>query len=218
MYIPPAFLETRLEVMHDLIRSHPLALLITDGPGGLAASPIPFLVFPEEGANGTLRGHMARANGQWQDLQGGAECLAVFQGAQGYVTPSWYPNKEATHKVVPTWNYVTVQAWGRPAVIDDAAWVRRLVVDLTGAQEQARPQPWSPSDAPEDYLAAMLQMIVGIEIPIDRIEGKWKLSQNREEIDRLGVIKGMGAAADPHRNPPLAELVAERHDKLQSPR
>jgi transcriptional regulator len=208
MYIPPAFLETRLEVMHGLIRTHPLAWLFSAGAGGLAATPIPFLVYPGEGENGTLRGHMARGNPQWQDL--GAECLVVFQGEHGYVTPSWYPSKPDTHKVVPTWNYVTVQAWGRPAVIEDPAWLRRLLDALTGALEQSRPLPWSPAEAPDDYLAAMIKMVVGLEIPIDRIEGKWKMSQNREDRDRAGVIQGLGAADDPHRNPAMADLVAER--------
>ena len=218
MYIPPAFLETSLEVMHDLIRSHPLAWLVSAGAGGLAATPIPFLVYPGEGANGTLRGHMARANPQWQDLAVAAECLLVFQGEHGYVTPSWYPSKEATHKVVPTWNYATVQAWGKPAVVEDPAWLRRLLDDLTGAQEQVRPRPWSPGDAPGDYLAAMIRMVVGLEVPIARLEGKWKMSQNREDGDRAGVIQGLGAADDPHRNPALADLVAGRWPGRQSPR
>ena len=209
MYIPSAFLETRLEVIHGLIRSHPLAWLITGGAGGLAATPIPFLIDPATGANGTLRGHMARANPQWQDLRD-SECLAVFQGEHGYVTPSWYPGKQATHKVVPTWNYITVQAWGRAAVIEDPAWLRPFLEELTAGQEQARPMPWSPSDAPEDYLAAMMQGIVGLEIPIARIEGKWKLSQNREDADRLGVIEGLRAADDPHGNRALADRVEER--------
>lgn len=217
MYIPAAFLETRLEVMHGLIRSHPLAWLITGGAGGLAATPIPFLIDPGAGANGTLRGHMARANAQWHELEGGAECLVVFQGEHGYVTPNWYPSKQETHKVVPTWNYITVQAWGKPAVIEDPVWLRRLLEDLTGAEEGQRPQPWLPSDAPEDYLAAMMQAIVGLEIPIARIEGKWKLSQNREDADRRGVIEGMGAPDDPHHNQPLADLVAERFQP-QSPK
>ena len=208
MYIPPAFLETSLEVMHGLIRSHPLGWLISSGAGGLAATPIPFLVDPGAGGNGTLRGHMARSNPQWQDL--GAEVLVVFQGEHGYVTPSWYPSKAETHKVVPTWNYATVQVWGQPAVIQDPAWLRSLLDQLTGAQEQVRPRPWSPADAPEDFIAAMVQGVVGLELPIARIEGKWKMSQNREDGDRAGVIQGLGAADDPHRNPALAGQVAER--------
>lgn len=218
MYIPTAFLETRPEVLQGLIRSHPLALLVSAGPDGLAATPIPMLLYPGEGANGVLRGHLARANGQWRDLAGGAECLAVFQGEHGYVTPSWYPSKQAAHKVVPTWNYATVQAWGRPAVVEDPAWLRRLLDDLTGAQEQARPLPWSPADAPQDFIAAMIQAVVGIEIQVGRMEGKWKMSQNREDGDRAGVIAGLGAADDPHRNQPLAGLVAERWPERQSPR
>jgi transcriptional regulator len=208
MYIPAAFLESRLEVMHDLVRSHPLALLISAGAGGLAATPIPFLVRPE-GDFGVLRGHMARANVHWKDLAGG-ECLVVFQGEQGYVTPSWYPSKQDTHKVVPTWNYITVQAWGTATVIEDAGWLRTLLEDLTGSQEQRRPQPWSPSDAPDDFIATQMQAIVGLEIPIGRIEGKWKLSQNRADADRAGVIAGMGTPGDPHGNQPLADLVDAR--------
>jgi transcriptional regulator len=207
MYIPAAFLETRLEVMHGLIRAHPLAWLVSSGAGGLAATALPFLVDP--GGNGTLRGHLARANGQWQDLRD-SECLVLFQGEQGYVTPSWYPSKQTTHKVVPTWNYITVQAWGRPAVIEDPVWLRRLLEDLTAAQEQRRAVPWSPGDAPAAYIASMMQAIVGVEIPIDRIEGKWKLSQNRDEADLLGVIAGLGAADDPHGNRTLAERTAVR--------
>jgi transcriptional regulator len=208
MYIPAAFLESRLEVMHDLVRSHPLALLISAGAGGLAATPIPFLVCPGAGGNGVLRGHMARANAHWKDLAG-VECLTVFQGEQGYVTPSWYPSKQDTHKVVPTWNYITVQAWGTATVIEDAAWLRTLLTGLTGSQEQRRPQPWSPGDAPDDFIATQMQAIVGLEIPIGRIEGKWKLSQNRMDQDRAGVITGMGTPGDPHGNQPLADLIAD---------
>ncbi|MCG3165531.1 MAG: Protease synthase and sporulation protein PAI 2 [Bacteroidia bacterium] len=153
---------------------------------------------------------MARANPHWRELQGAAECLVVFMGPQGYVTPSWYPSKRETQKVVPTWNYVTVHAWGRPRIVEDAAWLRRQIDELTRSQESVRPEPWAVGDAPDDYLAAQMQAIVGIEIPIARIEGKWKLSQNRPEADRAGVVAGLGSPDDPNGNAAMAELMVER--------
>ena len=209
MHIPPAFREDRTEVLHDLIRLHPLGLLTTAGEGGLVATPIPFLVYADEGHNGTLRAHMARANPHWRALQGAAECLVVFMGPQGYVTPSWYPSKQETQKVVPTWNYVTVHAWGKPRLVEDAAWLRRQLDDLTHTQESARPKPWAIGDAPDDYIAAQMRAIVGIEIPIERIEGKWKLSQNRTEADRTGVIAGLSDPQDPDKNEAMAQLMAK---------
>lgn len=212
MYIPPAFREDRIEALYELIRLHPLGLLTTAGASGLAATPIPFLVYPAEGASGTLRAHLARANPHWRELQGSAECLVVFMGPQGYVTPSWYPTKRETQKVVPTWNYVCVQAWGRPRIVEDAAWLRRQIDDLTRAREAARPAPWAVSDAPEDYLTAQMQAIVGIEIPIARIEGKWKLSQNRPAADRAGVLAGLSDPEDPDKNEAMAQLMEKRGD------
>jgi transcriptional regulator len=210
MYLPPAFREERIEVLHDLIRQHPLGLLTTAGAGGLLATPIPMLVYADEGNSGTLRAHVARANPHWRDLQGVAECLVVFMGLQGYVTPSWYPSKQETQKVVPTWNYVTVQAWGKPRLVEDAAWLRRQIDDLTHAQERTRPQPWAVGDAPDDYIAAQMKAIVGIEIPIERIEGKWKLSQNRPEADKAGVVAGLGSPDDPNGNAAMAALMERR--------
>lgn len=212
MYIPPAFREDRIETLHELIRQQPLGLLTSAGEHGLAATPLPFLVYPAEGASGMLRAHLARANPHWRELQGGAECLVVFMGPQGYVTPSWYPTKRETQKVVPTWNYICVQAWGRPRIVEDAAWLRRLLDELTRAREGARPDPWMVSDAPEDYIAAQVKAIVGIEIPIDRIEGKWKLSQNRPAADRTGVLAGLGDPEDPDKNEAMARLMAGRDD------
>jgi transcriptional regulator len=209
MYIPEAFREDRLDVLHGLMRAHPLAMFITGGPGGLAASQIPFLV-DAAGERGTLRAHLARANPHGQELAGGAPCLVVFQGEQGYVTPSWYPSKAGTGAVVPTWNYATVHAWGQARLVEDAAWLLRLLEDLTRSQEQKRDRPWAVADAPADYIATMMKDVVGIEIPIARIEGKWKLSQNRQDPDRAGVIAGMRAEGDAHRHPALADLVAER--------
>lgn len=193
--------------MHELIRAHPLALLITHGLTGLQASPIPFLLYPDEGTNGTLRAHMARANLHWKILGEVDECLVAFQGPDGYVTPSWYPSKVVARKVVPTWNYATVQIRGKPQLFDDAGWLARQLNDLTNFHESARPQPWSVADAPDDFIAAQMKAIVGIEIPIAYLDGKWKMSQNRDEADRQGVLQGMRSADDAHANPAVADLV-----------
>ena len=173
MYQPPHFREDRVEVQHGLIRSHPLGLLITAGPGGLQANPIPFLVYSDRTAHGTLRAHMARGNPQWRELAAVKECLVVFQGPQQYITPSLYPTKQEHGKVVPTWNYVTVHAWGAPQVIEDTAWLRRQIEDLTNLNEGVLPEPWKVDDAPEQYLASQMKGIIGIEIPIAKIDGKW---------------------------------------------
>jgi len=211
MYIPSSFQETRLEVIHDLIRAHPLGLLVTGGAAGLAATQVPFLVYPGEGDLGTLRAHVARANPHWRELAGGAECLVVFQGEQGYVSPSWYPGKAVHHQVVPTWNYATVHAWGRPSMAEEPGWLHRQLEDLTRSQERRRARPWAVGDAPADFMARQMEAIVGIEIPIARIEGKWKMSQNREEADRAGVIAGLTDPDDAHRNPSLAKQVVDRN-------
>lgn len=209
MYQPPLFREDRLEVQHDLIRAHPLGLLISAGPGGLLANPIPFLIDPHGGECGTLRCHMARANPHWRELEAVEECLVVFQGPQDYVTPSWYATKQETGKVVPTWNYATVHAWGRPQVIADAAWLRRQIGDLTLSREGKRAQPWAVGDAPDDFIAAQIKGIIGVEIPISRIEGKWKMSQNRPAADRAGVIAGFREQGDDQAEI-LAAMVEER--------
>jgi len=208
MYHPPAFREDRLEVQHALIRAHPLGLLITAGPTGLLANPFPFLLDAEGTPLGTLRLHIARANPQWREFDAIDECLVVFQGPQDYVTPSWYATKRETGKVVPTWNYVMVHAWGRPRVVNDAVWLRRQLDDLTASREAKRDAPWKVDDAPADFVAQQMRAIVGVEIPIGRIEGKWKMSQNRPEADRAGVIAGFresGLAGEE-----IAALVAER--------
>jgi transcriptional regulator len=151
---------------------------------------------------------VARANLQWKALQQMPECLVVFQGLQDYITPSWLATKQETHKVVPTWNYVAVHAWGRARVVEDAAWILRQIQDLTHAQEHSRPAPWKVGDAPGDFVAAQMQAIVGVEIPIDRIEGKWKVSQNRVEADRKGIVEGLLAQGES--GAAMAALVAER--------
>jgi len=216
MYIPASFREGRTEWLHDLIVKHPLGLLVTHGDSGLEATPIPFLLYADEGKQGTLRAHLAKANPHWKSLAGQAECLIVFQGPEGYVTPSWYPSKAVTHKVVPTWNYATVQVWGNAVVIDDAAWLRRQLADLTTLHEKPRLQPWSVSDAPEDYIANQMKAIIGIEISITRMDGKWKMSQNKEGADREGVVTGMRSDSDPHRNVQVADLVENLRSGVRS--
>ena len=207
MYQPPAFREDRIEIQHALIREHPLGLLITAGPAGLLANLFPFLLDADGTGKGTLRFHMARANPQWRELEAIEECLVVFQGPQDYVTPSWYATKHETGKVVPTWNYVTVHAWGKPRVMNDA-WLRQQIEDLTQSREARRPTPWAVDDAPADFVEMQMCAIVGVEIQVSRIEGKWKMSQNRPEADRAGVIAGFresGGAGEA-----IATLVEER--------
>jgi transcriptional regulator len=208
MYQPPHFREDRIEIQHALIRSHSLGLLITAGPGGLQANHVPFLIDADGSKRGTLRAHLARANPQWRELATVAECLVVFQGPQHYISPSLYPTKRETGKVVPTWNYITVHAWGRPRVIDEAAWLRRQVDDLTLHKESIRLAPWKVSDAPEAFVVAQIKSIVGLEIPIERIEGKWKVSQNRPAVDQAGVVAGLRGSGDEAET--MATLVAER--------
>ncbi|MDJ1158127.1 FMN-binding negative transcriptional regulator [Chelatococcus sp. SYSU_G07232] len=191
MYQPPAFREDRIEVQHELMRRHPLALLVTLGSGGLVANPVPFVLDAAAGEKGVLRAHLARANRQWRDADPAVEVLAIFSGAEHYITPSWYETKRATGKVVPTWNYVIVQAYGRLVATEDAAWLRRQIAALTAAQEAGRQEPWAIEDAPEDFVAAQLKGIVGIELTITRIEAKWKASQNRPAADRAGVVAGL---------------------------
>jgi len=196
MYQVAAFREERIDVLHALIRAHPLAVLVTSVGGTLEANHLPMLIDPLPSPQGTLRGHVARANPLWKQRHDG-EALAIFQGPQVYVTPSWYPEKRASGKVVPTWNYAVVHARGQLIIHDDRDWLRDLVSRLTDQQEAGLSQPWAISDAPADYIERMLGAIVGIEIPISRIEGKWKVSQNRADADRAGVVDGLAQSADP---------------------
>jgi len=197
MYLPNHFEESRVDVMHALAREHPLATLVTLGAGGLNANHIPLEVDPEPAPLGTLRGHVARANPVWRDLTAGVEALAIFQGPSTYVSPAWYATKRETGKVVPTYNYAVVHAYGPLRIVEDAAWLRGLVERLTRRFEAGRAEPWQVSDAPESFIAAQLRAIVGIEIPVGRLLGKWKLSQNRSAADRAGVMEGLAASADP---------------------
>ncbi len=213
MYQPPHFREDRLDVQHRLILTHPLGLLISAGPGGLQANHVPFLIDAAASERGTLRVHLARANPQIAELANVTECLVVFQGPQQYISPSLYPTKQETGKVVPTWNYITVHAWGRPQVMDDAGWLRKQIDDLTRHTDAPRAAPWHVSDAPEAFVNAQVKGIVGVEIPIARIEGKWKVSQNRPAIDQAGVVAGLqsegGDAAI------MASAVLERSKRVQ---
>lgn len=193
MYQPQHFREDDLGTQHAFIRARPLGLLVSAGADGLAANLIPFTLYPAEGEFGTLRCHVSRANQQWRDLQQADECMVAFLGPQAYITPTWYTTKRETSKVVPTWNYATVHAWGRPVVTDDPTWLRRQLDDLTDVNEGRRPEPWRVDDAPADFLASQIKGIVGIELAITRIEGKWKMSQNRPEADRVGVAAGLSA-------------------------
>ncbi|MVA97307.1 FMN-binding negative transcriptional regulator [Nitratireductor sp. CAU 1489] len=199
MYQPPHFREQRLDVLHDLIRAHPLGLLVTAGPQGPVADPLPFLLDVDRGGNGTLRAHLSRANPHWRLIVDRPQrpVLAVFQGANAYVTPSWYATKRETGKVVPTWNYAIVQARGRPAIIEDRDWLARQIGDLTRMHEDHRAEPWAVSDAPQRFVDAQIGGIVGLEIEIASIEGKWKVSQNRSEVDRLGVAAGLESETAP---------------------
>lgn len=191
MYIPKANEETRTPVLHELIRSQPLASLVTFGKSGLFASHVPMILDEQAVPLGVLKCHVSRANMQWKDFAPDIEALAIFSGAQHYISPSWYEEKQATGKVVPTWNYVVVHAYGSLKVMDDADWLRAHVESLTTIHEAASPEPWAVSDAPADYIASIIKGIVGLEMRITRLEGKWKVSQNRSENDRRGVVEGL---------------------------
>lgn len=190
MYSPPAFREDRIDVLHDAIRANPLGTLITCSSTGLMANVIPFVLRQKAGGD-TLLAHLAKANNQIAQLREQTEVLVVFQGPQAYITPSWYATKQEHGKVVPTWNYVVVQARGTPLVIDDPNWLRSQIDDLTEAHERSRPDPWSVDDAPDGFVAGTMKGIVGLELLIDSIEGKWKVSQNQPQKNRQGVERGL---------------------------
>ena len=196
MYVPTHFEETRPEILHQLIRDHALATLVTLGPEGLNANHIPFELDPGPAPFGTLRGHVARGNPVWRDFSRDVEALAVFQGPQAYISPSWYQTKRETGKVVPTYNYIVVHAYGPMRIIEDRTWLRGLVERLTTRYEAGRAEPWKVTDAPADFVEQMLGAIIGIEIPLTRLRGKWKVSQNRPSVDRDGVVTGLNAMND----------------------
>ena len=209
MYLPATFEETDHARMREWVNQHPLGLLISQGPSGLQASPLPF-VWQQEGERITLLSHMARANPHWSDWAQSSACLVVFQGEQAYVSPSWYPTKAQTHQVVPTWNYAMVQMRGQVKVHTDEAWLHQQVSKVTTHMERVRSQPWSVQDAPERYVASQLKAIVGIEIDVTEVRGKWKMSQNRNAEDAKGVVSGLSDPSDPHANAEVAASVAQR--------
>jgi len=209
MYNPSHFRERRPEVLRAAIAQHPLATLVTLGEHGLCTSHIPLLHDPGSAPHGILRGHMARSNPQWSTVQQHVSALAIFRGPQHYISPAWYPSKQEHGKVVPTWNYVLVEAAGPLRVIEDSAWLLENVRTLTTSQEQGRAMPWSVEDAPADFIASLLRAIVGVEIVIERLEGKWKMSQNRPAQDRAGVIEAL-TDLDSDEAREVAELMRER--------
>ncbi|VVO10298.1 FMN-binding negative transcriptional regulator [Pseudomonas fluorescens] len=198
MYTPSNFAINDLHELQQQILGTRLAVLVTQGEQGLQASHLPLLLRPDQGPNGTLYGHFARANPQWKALQDGAQALVIFTGAEAYVSPGFYPSKAEHGKVVPTWNYVAVHAYGTAEVFTDADRLRNLVSALTDRHEAGRNNPWKVADAPADYIDGMLKAIVGFALPIQRLEGKRKLSQNRSTTDIAGVREGLAASPDVH--------------------
>jgi transcriptional regulator len=196
MYLPKAFAIEALSELQQHVLGTRLALLVTHGEQGLQASHLPLLLNAEEGPNGTLYGHFAKANPQWKELRNGAEALVIFAGADAYVSPGFYPSKAEHGNVVPTWNYVAVHAYGNAEVFTDADRLLTLVSALTDRHEADRASPWKVADAPADYIDGMLKAIVGFALPIQRLEGKRKLSQNRNTADIAGVRKGLAASSD----------------------
>ena len=221
MYTPTLFKEDDLQTIADLIRDYPLGLIISskvdfcgetvapDEPSKVAfpeASPLPFFFINDnDNDQPTLRSHMAKANPHWEQLASVEECLVVFQGENNYVTPSWYPSKEEHHRVVPTWNYEIVQIRGKPVVHESSEWLYEQVSHATNTLERDRRQPWQVTDAPEQFVDAQLQGIVGLEVIVTDIQGKWKMSQNKSADDFEGVKRGLSDPEDYHRNIKLAE-------------
>ena len=212
MYNPAPFEESRVPVLQAFMERHPFATVVAAVSGAVDALHVPLLVHPAAGPLGGLRGHIAKANRLWRELADGSEVLAVFRGADGYISPAWYPEKREHGRVVPTWDYEVVHARGNIHWIQDPAMLRALVSDLTDQHEAGRPNAWSLNDAPEDYVAGMLKAIVGFEVQITGLTGKMKLSQNRSEADRAGVVSGLAESADPRSSELAAQVSATLND------
>ena len=198
MYIAKHHSFNEREALFALIASYPLGAWVCTGATGLIANPIPFHLDKSKGPNGTLIGHVARANGVWRELnalRAGAPSVVMFQGPQAYITPGWYPSKAAHGKVVPTWNYAVAHAHGVARAIEDRDWLREMLKQLTHDHEAGQPNPWQIDDAPAEYIDKLLGAIVGIEIPIDRLEGKMKVSQDEDMPDRIGTVSGLQQSA-----------------------
>ncbi|WJF91778.1 FMN-binding negative transcriptional regulator [Paraburkholderia bonniea] len=193
MYLPAHFEENRPEVLHRLMTEHPFATLVTHSPSGLDANHLPFHFDPAGAPLGSLHAHVARANPVWQEVAAQPETLVIFQGPAAYISPNWYPDKHETHRQVPTYNYMVVHAHGRIVVREDEKFLRGLVGRLTRTMEATEAQPWKMSDAPADFMTQMLAAIVGLEIKITRLTGKWKLGQNKAARDRLGAAAALQA-------------------------
>ena len=207
MYNPPLFREQRLDVLERTMAQSPLATLVTLGSDGLCISQLPLLYSAATGTSGTLRGHMARANSQWRSYDINTAALAIFRGPDHYISPSWYVAKAEHGMVVPTWNYVTIEARGHMRVIEDRDWILANVRELTASQEQAFENPWRVEDAPSEFIEKLLHSIIGVEIELDSLEGKWKMSQNRSRADRAGIVDGL-ATLGSRRALEVADLVA----------
>jgi transcriptional regulator len=212
MYIPKLHEETDLRVLQELVRSHPLGTWATQGDGELIVNHVPFVLDPSRGPYGLLRCHVARANSVWQLFSKTVPSVVVFHGPEAYVSPTWYPSKQVHGKVVPTWNYAVVHAHGIPTVVEDPAQLLEHLTELTASQEAGRPVPWSPADAPAAFIEQMSGHVVGIEIPITAILGKWKVSQNRSAPDRAGVVAALRAHHD-RSSQEMAGLVEQVRDK-----
>lgn len=196
MYLPEHFAEQRVDLLHRLISEHPVGALVVSTAAGLEANHLPFELDAEPAPFGTLRGHVARANPVWHQFTRGVEALVIFHGPQAYISPSWYPSKEMTGEVVPTYNYLAVHGYGEIKIIHEREWLRALVTRLTDRFEANRAAPWRVSDAPAAFIDKQLSAIVGIEIPLTKLIGKWKVSQNRPAADRAGVVAGLSERND----------------------
>lgn len=208
MYCPESFRETELSVLHDLMYTHTFATLVSLCGTELCADHLPLVFHAERGPHGTLCGHVSRSNPLWTHFTDHTEVLVIFRGPDSYITPSWYPSKHTDGKVVPTWNYAVVHAYGKPRAIEDRGWLLEHVTELTRHHEAREEMPWQISDAPSDYIARMLTGIIGIEISVSRLEGKFKVSQNRSRTDQLGIAKGLHSR-EAEREHTMASLVLQ---------
>lgn len=208
MYLPSRYAESRTEAMHALMHAHPLAHLVTLGTDGLESNPLPFELDDRDGEFGVLRAHAARANPFWRSASRSQDALVIFQGPDAYISPQWYPSKQVDGRAVPTWNYLTVHAYGPLRIVDDRIWLRALLDRLTRTHERHQPVPWRLDEAPADYLEQLLGLVIGIEIPIRRLQGKWKNSQNQPRVNQLGVMSGLQQQANPDANA-LAHVIQQ---------
>lgn len=207
MYLPSHFKITDPDALRDFIQAHPLATLVVSDAEGLSADHIPLLITGNEASGWNLAGHVARANPIWKKAEAGIDCLAIFHGAQNYISPNWYATKQEHGKVVPTWNYEVVHVQGRLRVMDDVMWLREFLQQLTETHESDQPHPWQVEDAPEEYLQRMLQAVVGIEIEIITLTGKAKMSQNQSKVNRDSLVEALRQTGNP--------VSAEMADKIE---